>query len=243
MARDLGARDTGSAIRVGFEPSWRGGTEPVERPGRSSGAQHRSIHRGMGPQGTGFSTRSWHRARHAQTKLRPGRTARSCGRMVHERPAPWRRESGRGRHRRARRESAEHYLTHAQRLCATAGPIWPSQLVIGSELMHSQCWGRHRLNKDDGSIPYFAGGRTMWHSFLPEKANPANPCAPLWDNANRLARVVYRAHPYARIALRALRRRVRASDLARTQFPFLFPDAKKPPILTTYRWRGTDVAS
>lgn len=55
---------------------------------------------------------------------------------------------------------------------------------------------------------------------------------PLWDNTDRIARVLYRLTPYRRIAWSALRKGVPILDLFRAQFPFLVPDAPIPPMLS-----------
>ncbi len=56
--------------------------------------------------------------------------------------------------------------------------------------------------------------------------------APVAKNTNRVFRVVDRLRAYRRLGLHALRCGVSPSNLLRTQFPFLLPDARKPPIVT-----------
>lgn len=55
------------------------------------------------------------------------------------------------------------------------------------------------------------------------------PALSLWDNADRLKKILYRFRPYMRFCVRALRRGVPLTALARTQFPFYLPDAQAPP--------------
>jgi MoaA/NifB/PqqE/SkfB family radical SAM enzyme len=52
-----------------------------------------------------------------------------------------------------------------------------------------------------------------------------------YDNANRIARIVYRFNPYYHILKSFIRKRVRTKDIIGTQFPFLMPDLRKPPIV------------
>jgi len=55
---------------------------------------------------------------------------------------------------------------------------------------------------------------------------------PLFNNANRIARVLYRFAAYRKIVLQVLRKKVPLFDLVRSQFPFLLPDASAPPIVS-----------
>ena len=54
----------------------------------------------------------------------------------------------------------------------------------------------------------------------------------LFDNFNRIARILYRRRAYAKMILHAGGRRVPLLDLIRTQFPFVLPDARVPPQVT-----------
>ena len=52
-----------------------------------------------------------------------------------------------------------------------------------------------------------------------------------FDNTNRLARIAYRLNLYGRMLV-AARGRVPVTQLVRSQFPYLLPDAKTPPALS-----------
>ncbi len=54
----------------------------------------------------------------------------------------------------------------------------------------------------------------------------------LFDNFNRIARILYRRRAYAKMVLHAAGRRVPLLNFIRTQFPFLLPDAGVPPQIT-----------
>lgn len=54
----------------------------------------------------------------------------------------------------------------------------------------------------------------------------------LFDNSDRLARLRRRMAPYARLSWAAVRAGVPLPDLGRTQFPFLFWDARRPPAVS-----------
>jgi MoaA/NifB/PqqE/SkfB family radical SAM enzyme len=63
-----------------------------------------------------------------------------------------------------------------------------------------------------------------------EQPQPAEP--QLWDNTDRIYRVLYRLKPYRKIAWGAFKKGVPVLDLLRAQFPFLLPDAPVPPMLS-----------
>ncbi len=76
------------------------------------------------------------------------------------------------------------------------------------------------------------GGLAQGFMNLFVRADAIGQCvAPLWNNANRLKKIIYRLGPYMRFLLHAARRGVPLTALARTQFPFLFSDASAPPCV------------
>lgn len=68
----------------------------------------------------------------------------------------------------------------------------------------------------------------MWNLTRPVKTLRR----PLFDNANRVTRIRSRIPAYRKLLLQALRKGVPVSDLVRTQFPFILPDAVYPPLVT-----------
>lgn len=54
----------------------------------------------------------------------------------------------------------------------------------------------------------------------------------LFDNSTRVARILYRFNSYRKLFFHALEKGVHASDLVRSQFPFLLKDAIHPPIVS-----------
>lgn len=54
----------------------------------------------------------------------------------------------------------------------------------------------------------------------------------LFDNSLRVARIIYRYKSYKKLFFHALKKGVFASDLLRSQFPFVLRDAKNPPIVS-----------
>lgn len=71
-------------------------------------------------------------------------------------------------------------------------------------------------------------------SLLEERIENQRPLEnpTLWDNTDRVARVLDRIEPYRRIAWSAFKKGVPILDLVRAQFPFLVPDASLPPMLS-----------
>jgi MoaA/NifB/PqqE/SkfB family radical SAM enzyme len=67
--------------------------------------------------------------------------------------------------------------------------------------------------------------------FLPFLKNKENPLKPLFDNSNRIARILYRLGSYKRIFIGSVKKGVPVADLVRSQFPYLLKDAEHPPIL------------
>ncbi len=53
----------------------------------------------------------------------------------------------------------------------------------------------------------------------------------LFDDSNRLARILYRFRSYQKIFMKAVQAGVAVSDLLRAQFPFAMRDASFPPII------------
>ena len=72
----------------------------------------------------------------------------------------------------------------------------------------------------------------MKSSLSPIIPNVDRTQGPLFDNTNRLARFVYRFRGYHKLLRHARKYRVPYGDLARIQFPYLLPVARKPPSLT-----------
>ncbi len=77
-------------------------------------------------------------------------------------------------------------------------------------------------------------------SFFSIVKNNKNPHS--IDNANRIARILYRLKPYRKIFLNAFFAGVHLVDLFRTQFPFIFRDAIVPPIISIELTNCCDVA-
>lgn len=67
--------------------------------------------------------------------------------------------------------------------------------------------------------------------LTPAIPNPDNKAIPFWDNSNRIAKILYRIKPYCKISWHALKKGVLFIELARTQFPFMLPNANKPSAL------------
>lgn len=55
---------------------------------------------------------------------------------------------------------------------------------------------------------------------------------PLWDNTNRVLRVIRKFESYRKIYQHVRKSKVPLVDIIRSQFPFFLPDATKPPIVT-----------
>lgn len=67
--------------------------------------------------------------------------------------------------------------------------------------------------------------------FNPFVARREYSSALLYDNRNRLARILYRLKPYSIIAWHAFRCGVPITDLVRAQFPFVLPFPVRPSLL------------
>jgi MoaA/NifB/PqqE/SkfB family radical SAM enzyme len=63
------------------------------------------------------------------------------------------------------------------------------------------------------------------------KYNKAKPNHPFFDNSNRLIRILYRLKSYSKIFISAFNKGVSLKKLLIAQFPFIFSDAKEPPIV------------
>lgn len=53
----------------------------------------------------------------------------------------------------------------------------------------------------------------------------------LFDNSNRFARIIYRYRLYSKLLVSTTKKGIPVKDMVLSQFPFLFRDAKYPPIL------------
>lgn len=66
----------------------------------------------------------------------------------------------------------------------------------------------------------------------PFKQNNKSLFNPYFDNSNRIIRILYRLKSYSVIFRNAINKGISISDLMRAQFPFIFSDAKEPPIVS-----------
>lgn len=67
--------------------------------------------------------------------------------------------------------------------------------------------------------------------LTPVIPNPDNMASPLWDNSNRIAKILYRIKPYRKISWHALKKGVPLTEIARTQFPYILPNASRPSAI------------
>jgi len=67
--------------------------------------------------------------------------------------------------------------------------------------------------------------------LTPVIQSPDNKENPLWDNSNRIAKILYRIKPYRTISWHVFKKGVPFTEIVRTQFPFMLPNANKPSAL------------
>ncbi|TET60291.1 MAG: radical SAM protein [Candidatus Stahlbacteria bacterium] len=67
--------------------------------------------------------------------------------------------------------------------------------------------------------------------LTPVIPNPDNMTLPLWDNSNRIAKILYRIRPYGIISWHVLKKGVPFMEIARTQFPYVLPNANRPSAI------------